>query len=42
MRTVIEAPTFQKHADAIWTAQDREAFIDFIAENVRPRGIKRS
>lgn len=33
MRTVIETPTFQKQADAIWTAQEREAFIDFIAEN---------
>lgn len=33
MRTVVETPTFQKQADAIWTAQEREAFIDFIAEN---------
>ena len=33
MRTVIETPTFQKQADAIWTPQEREAFIDFIAEN---------
>ena len=33
MRTVIETPTFQKQADAIWTAQEREAFVDFIAEN---------
>ena len=33
MRTVIETPTFQKQADAIWTTQEREAFIDFIAEN---------
>lgn len=33
MRTVIETPTFQKQADAVWTAQEREAFIDFIAEN---------
>jgi mRNA-degrading endonuclease RelE of RelBE toxin-antitoxin system len=30
---VIETPTFQKQADAIWTTQEREAFIDFIAEN---------
>jgi mRNA-degrading endonuclease RelE of RelBE toxin-antitoxin system len=29
---VIETPTFQKQADAIWTPQEREAFIDFIAE----------
>lgn len=33
MRTVVETPTFQKQADAIWTTQEREAFIDFIAEN---------
>lgn len=33
MRTVIETPTFQKQTDAIWTTQEREAFIDFIAEN---------
>jgi mRNA-degrading endonuclease RelE of RelBE toxin-antitoxin system len=33
MRTVIETPTFQKQADAIWTTLEREAFIDFIAEN---------
>lgn len=33
MRTVIETPTFQKQADAVWSAQDREAFIDFIAES---------
>jgi hypothetical protein len=32
VRTVIETPTFQKQADAIWTALEREAFIDFIAE----------
>jgi mRNA-degrading endonuclease RelE of RelBE toxin-antitoxin system len=32
VRTVIETPTFQKQADAIWTPQEREAFIDFIAE----------
>jgi hypothetical protein len=33
VRTVIETPTFQKQADAIWTTLEREAFIDFIAEN---------
>jgi len=32
VRTVIGTPTFQKQADAIWTPQEREAFIDFIAE----------
>ena len=31
MRTVIETPTFQKQADAVWSAGEREAFIDFIA-----------
>jgi hypothetical protein len=33
VRTVIEIPTFKKQADAIWTTHEREAFIDFIAEN---------
>ncbi|MFO1269511.1 MAG: DNA-binding protein [Rubrivivax sp.] len=33
MRTVIETPTFQKQADAVWSAAEREAFIDFIAEH---------
>lgn len=33
MRTVVETPTFQKQADAVWTAQEREAFVDFIAEH---------
>ncbi|MCL4740547.1 MAG: DNA-binding protein [Burkholderiaceae bacterium] len=33
MRTVIGTPTFQRQADAVWTTQEREAFIDFIAEN---------
>lgn len=31
MRTVIETPTFQKQAAAVWRAEEREAFIDFIA-----------
>ena len=32
MRTVIETPTFQKQAAAaLWTDDEREAFIDFIA-----------
>ena len=30
---MIETPTCQKQADAIWTTREREAFIDFIAEN---------
>ena len=33
MRTVIGTPTCQRQADAVWTTQEREAFIDFIAEN---------
>lgn len=33
MRTVIETPTFQKQAAAVWRAADREAFIDWIAEH---------
>ena len=30
---MIETPTFQKQANAVWTAQEHEEFIDFIAEN---------
>lgn len=33
MRTVIETPTFQKQAAAVWRAEERDAFINFIAEN---------
>jgi mRNA-degrading endonuclease RelE of RelBE toxin-antitoxin system len=33
VRTVIETPTFQRQAQAVWSTQEREAFIDFIAEN---------
>jgi len=33
MYTVIEHPTFQRQAAAIWTDAEREAFIDWIAEN---------
>jgi hypothetical protein len=33
MRTVVETPTFQKQADAIWRADERVEFISFIAEN---------
>jgi hypothetical protein len=29
--TVVETPTFQRQADAVWTGAEREAFIDFIA-----------
>lgn len=29
----METPTFSRQADAVWTAREREAFIDFIAEN---------
>jgi len=31
--TVIEHPTFQRQAKAIWTDAEREAFIDWIAAN---------
>lgn len=31
--TVIETPTFQRQADAVWTEDEREAFIDFIAQH---------
>ena len=33
MRTVVETPTFQKQADAVWSAAERTAFIDWIAVN---------
>lgn len=33
MRTVVETPTFQKQAEAMWSADERASFIDFIAEN---------
>jgi hypothetical protein len=31
VRTVIETPTFQKQAAAVWASDERELFIDFIA-----------
>lgn len=31
MHTVIETPTFQKQSAAVWTSDERESFIDFIA-----------
>lgn len=33
MLTVIETPAFQKQADAVWSAGEREEFIAFIAES---------
>lgn len=33
MRTVIETPTFQKQAEAVWSQEERHAFIDWIAAN---------
>lgn len=33
MRTVIETPTFQKHASTLWTDEERTVFIDWIAAN---------
>lgn len=33
MLTVIETPSFQRQADAVWTASERESFIDFIAQH---------
>ena len=33
MRTVIETPTFQRQAEKLWTAEERRAFIDWIAAN---------
>lgn len=33
MRTVIETPTFQKQADAIWSEDERLDFVTWIAQN---------
>ena len=33
MRAVVETPTFQKQADAVWKEDERHAFIDWIAAN---------
>lgn len=33
MFTVIETTTFQKMASGVWSAQERHAFIDWIASN---------
>jgi len=33
MRTVVELPTFQKQAACLWSNDEREAFIDWIAAN---------
>lgn len=33
MRTVIETPPFRKQATEVWSEDEREVFIDWIAEN---------
>lgn len=33
MLTVIETPTFQRQAREVWSDDEREAFIDWIASN---------
>ena len=33
MLTVIETPTFLRTAQAFWSEAEREAFVDFIAQN---------
>lgn len=33
MKTVIETPTFQKQAEAVWTEQERLKFISWISQN---------
>ena len=33
LRTVIETPTFQKQADALWTEDERLDFVAWIAAN---------
>ncbi|MCK7576432.1 MAG: hypothetical protein MZV65_11410 [Chromatiales bacterium] len=33
MQTVIETPTFQKQADAIWSEDERLDFVTWIARN---------
>lgn len=31
VRTVIETPIFRRYADAVWSDDDRMAFVDYIA-----------
>ena len=33
MFTVLETPTFQKQADKVWSKEERNVFIDWIAAN---------
>ena len=33
MLTVIETPIFRRYADEVWDDDEREAFIDWIAQN---------
>lgn len=33
MLTVIETPMFRHYADSVWKDEEREAFIDWIAQN---------
>lgn len=33
IRTVVETHVFQKQAEAVWSQDERHAFIDWIAEN---------
>jgi mRNA-degrading endonuclease RelE of RelBE toxin-antitoxin system len=31
--TVAETPTFMRQAESVWSSEEREAFVDFIAKN---------
>lgn len=33
MLAVIETPMFRQYADSVWKDEEREAFIDWIAQN---------
>ena len=35
MRTVIDTPTFQKQAEKLWAEDERLAFIDWIAAEIK-------
>jgi len=39
MRTVIETPTFEKQADAIWSEEERLAFVTWIAVHPTAGGV---
>ncbi|CAM5788795.1 hypothetical protein CCAE64S_02253 [Castellaniella caeni] len=41
MLTAIETPMFRRYAASVWGDDEREAFIDWIAQNPEPRSRRR-